>query len=503
MAAWACQHGHMRKWINKGRQMWKQHLPHVRDWLKGLRVRHINLFFAMAFSLAGAVAIAIVAAWVLAPQLNVGTQSTPPADLTRLALTIAAGVGGVVALVVAYRRQRDLEQGRFVEGFGAAAKQLGDADVAVRLAGVYAMAGVADQTSKLKRQQCIDVLCGYLRLPYCPALGDNHQSALILKRPMRRKGGSEEELRFEYRQNDKEVRQTIVRVIVAHLQEKAATSWSPNDFDFTGSHLEEPDFGGALFSGGTTSFQEATFSGRASSFYNATFTGGTTSFYNATFSGGITAFYNATFSGETTTFTGATFSGKETSFKAATFSGGTTSFRNATFSGGETSFENATFSGEETSFTEATFSGEYTMFTGATFSGKTTWFDRATFSGGITLFEGAPFSGEYTMFTGVTFSGKTTWFDGAIFSGTTSFDGGPSVASTPRSTGRSSAVSTPRSAKRSLAAGRPRSTGRPLAAGLPCSKRQTSALAGLVLSIRGYGIQLRLSTGIQEVKWRV
>lgn len=119
----------------------------------------------------------------------------------------------MVALVVAYRRQRDLEQGRFVEGFGAAAKQLGDADVAVRMAGVYAMPGAADQTSKLKRQQSIDVLCGYLRLPYSPELGNNHQSGRTIKKPLFRKGGSEEELRFQYRQNDKEVRQTIVRVI--------------------------------------------------------------------------------------------------------------------------------------------------------------------------------------------------------------------------------------------------------------------------------------------------
>jgi hypothetical protein len=164
--------------------MLKRHFPDVPDWSKALRVRHINLFFAMVFSLAGAVVVAIVAAWALAPRLNVGTQTTPPADLTRLALTIAAGVGGVVALVVAYRRQRDLEQGRFVEGFGAAAKQLGDADVAVRLAGVYAMAGVADQASKLKRQQCIDVLCGYLRLPYSPELGNNHAlTSLLLGTP--------------------------------------------------------------------------------------------------------------------------------------------------------------------------------------------------------------------------------------------------------------------------------------------------------------------------------
>lgn len=209
----------------------------------------------MAFSLAGAVVIAIAAAWLLAPRLNMGSQTTPPAGLTRIALTIAAGVGGVVALVVAYRRQRDLEQGRFIEGFGAAAKQLGDADVAVRLAGVYAMAGVADQTSQLKRQQCIDVLCSYLRLPYSPELGNNHQSSLSLKKPVRRKGGFEEELMFQYRQNDREVRQTIVRVIVAHLQKKSAPSWSSHDFDFTGAHLEEPEFIGATFRGKHTAFK--------------------------------------------------------------------------------------------------------------------------------------------------------------------------------------------------------------------------------------------------------
>ncbi|MFE7743207.1 hypothetical protein [Nocardia sp. NPDC057455] len=31
-------------------------------------------------------------------------------------MTVVAGVGGVVALVIAYRRQRDLEQSRFVVG---------------------------------------------------------------------------------------------------------------------------------------------------------------------------------------------------------------------------------------------------------------------------------------------------------------------------------------------------------------------------------------------------
>jgi hypothetical protein len=38
-----------------------------------------------------------------------------PIDITRVSLTIVAGVGGVVALVIAYRRQRDIEQSRFVD----------------------------------------------------------------------------------------------------------------------------------------------------------------------------------------------------------------------------------------------------------------------------------------------------------------------------------------------------------------------------------------------------
>lgn len=268
----------MQKWLNNASRIYKQKRAQVLDWSQTLKIRHINLFFAMALSLVGAVVIAIVAAWVLAPRLNVGTQTTPPADLTRLALTVAAGVGGVVALVVAYRRQRDLEQGKFLEAFGAAAKQLGDADVAVRLAGVYAMAGVADQTSKLKRQQCIDVLCGYLRLPYSPELGNNHQSSLVVKKPLLKKGGSEQELQFRYRQNDKVVRETVVRVIVAHLQKNAPTSWSSNDFDFTGAHFEVANFDGAIFDGGTTSFTEATFSGDMTSFTEVTFSGDKTSF---------------------------------------------------------------------------------------------------------------------------------------------------------------------------------------------------------------------------------
>jgi hypothetical protein len=49
------------------------------------------------------------------------------------------------------------------ERFATAAGQLGDDKPAVRLAGVYAMAGLADDW-KSNRQTCVDVLCAYLRL---------------------------------------------------------------------------------------------------------------------------------------------------------------------------------------------------------------------------------------------------------------------------------------------------------------------------------------------------
>ncbi|WP_280453674.1 pentapeptide repeat-containing protein [Nocardia brasiliensis] len=327
------------------------------------------------------------------------TDTSKPAaelDVTKVALTVVAGVGGVVALVIAYRRQRDLEQSRFVERFGAAAAQLGATDVAVRIAGVYAMAGVADESDGLRRQQCIDVLCGYLRLPYRPELGTNHQSKLVLKHHRATADGTradDEERHLEYRHNDREVRATIIRVIAAHLRTPAEYSWSASDFDFRTAHLEDVGFSRVTFDGtadfdgvtfdGTADFDAATFSGEIR-FNQATFSGAAW-FRGAVFSG-ETRFNHAVFSSEAT-FSTAIFS-SEATFSAATFSG-ETRFNRAIFSAA-TWFNNATFSGE-TRFRDATFSGA-TRFTYATFSGTTT-FVAAAFSG-ATWFRGAAFSGE-------------------------------------------------------------------------------------------------------------
>ena len=89
-----------------------------------------------------------------------------------------AGVDALVALIVAYRRQKTAEADSvhdrtrvFNERFTAIATQLGDDQPAVRLAGVYAMAGLADDW-KQNRQTCVSVLCAHLRLSYDPERGE-------------------------------------------------------------------------------------------------------------------------------------------------------------------------------------------------------------------------------------------------------------------------------------------------------------------------------------------
>ncbi|WP_433600390.1 pentapeptide repeat-containing protein [Nocardia sp. CA-135953] len=353
----------------------------------------IRLFPAVFAALGGGLAVAYVAYQVLHRITPTSDVKAAPIDITRVALTIVAGVGGVVALVIAYRRQRDLEQSRFVERFGAAAAQLAATDVALRIAGVYAMAGVADESDGLRRQQCIDVLCGYLRLPYSPELGGNHQSKLVLKHHRATADGTradDQEHHLEYRHNDREVRATIVRVIADHLRPEAEYSWSASDFDFRTAYLENVNFSRTTFSG-TARFNEASFSGVAR-FEGATFNRSAW-FGRARFSG-TAGFGGARFS--IAWFDGATFS-TDAEFDGATF-GDHAGFVEATFSG------NAEFDGAAL--------GNYAWFDGAAFSGNA-GFDGTTF-GDHARFDGAAFSG-HANFVGAAFSGNAQ-FDGAIFS---------------------------------------------------------------------------------------
>ncbi|WP_406337524.1 hypothetical protein [Streptomyces sp. NBC_00649] len=103
-------------------------------------------------------------------------DSTTLFDLVKLSLGVVTGAGALVALIVAYRRQRVDGDGALreatrlhTERFTTAVGQLGDYSAAVRLGGVHALAGVADDApTHALRQTCIDVLCAYLACPTPP-----------------------------------------------------------------------------------------------------------------------------------------------------------------------------------------------------------------------------------------------------------------------------------------------------------------------------------------------
>ncbi|MFC8627779.1 pentapeptide repeat-containing protein [Streptomyces anulatus] len=380
----------------------------LRLWKVG---RALTLAFAAAVLVAGGIFYFLV---VLLDVKEIGATAKLDAktlfDLVKLSFGVVAGAGALVALVVAYRRQRVDEAGAHreatrlhTERFSQAVDKLGSDSPAVRLGGVHALAGLADDApDNSLRQTCIDVLCAYLQLPFTPDPGTDpaHQ---------------EEHHRYlAFRK----VRHTILRLIGDHYRRPKGThrSWQGCDLDLTGVTIDgDMDFRGAEFSGGTVSFVGATFADGDVSFRSTTFSGGTVSFDDATFSGGDVSFRGAEFSGGDVSFRSAMFSGSDVSFRSATFSGGTVSFRFAMLSGGDVSFDDTTFNGD-VYFDGATFSGGTVSFRSATFSGGDVSFDDATFSGGDVSFGGATFNGD-VYFGGATFSGGTVSFRSAMFSG--------------------------------------------------------------------------------------
>jgi hypothetical protein len=105
----------------------------------------------------------------------------------------------------------------------------------VRVSGVYAMAAVADESSTFAhRQQCIDVLCGYLRLPYDPADGANHLSEFVSTTTWSATPPAtniEEQRRQAIRQNDREVRKSA-RFKCLRASFDSPAEWKNVEFDW-------------------------------------------------------------------------------------------------------------------------------------------------------------------------------------------------------------------------------------------------------------------------------
>ena len=202
------------------------------------------------------VGLACTAGAVGALMATFGTTMEPFgfADVLNLGLAVIAGIGGIGAFAIAYCKQRTVEQDRtriqaaelrentklFNERFGAAAAQLATAEPTVRLAGVHALAGLADDWDA-GRQTCINVLCGYLRMPYTPP------EALPAD-------PSPEQVETHRRATeDRQVRRAIMDTIGDHLRVEPieGTTWHGHHFDLTGATLDAGDLHGIRLSTGT------------------------------------------------------------------------------------------------------------------------------------------------------------------------------------------------------------------------------------------------------------
>jgi uncharacterized protein YjbI with pentapeptide repeats len=342
-------------------------------------------------------------AWMIAGDAswwNPWTQLTSSQmyDVVRSDVAAVAIVGAGGAALIGYRRQRTTEdqqktaaaQQRTAESqhglererhalaestdlrgrYGSAAEQLGHERAAVRLAGAYAMAELADEWSRrgntLQQQVCIDVLCAYLRMP------SGQESA----------------------EQEPEVRATIARILESHLRDPdSEASWCEADINLSGAHLHNIDFAGVQLLGKHVSFSGAYFEGSFASFREATFSDDT-SFAGAIFSTRVTNFMGVEFAGRCM-FVGTQFNGltefsdanfyKASHFMDATFSGQLTTFTQATFRE-SVNFFDATFAGHEVDFTETTFPAEWVNFMGEMSPGAN--------------FGGAVFAGRYIALTG-------------------------------------------------------------------------------------------------------
>ncbi|MEU6075223.1 pentapeptide repeat-containing protein [Micromonospora sp. NPDC047074] len=365
------------------------------------------------------------------------TRATLRIDAIRTGLTVVAGTGGGLALLLAARRQwigeraqrhqeavaaqdqahrervqahaeavaeagqrhqdrqaqaaeHDAAERRLTELYTGAVELLGNDNAAVRLGGLHALERLG-QDNPAQRSTIVAVLCAYLRMP-----------------------AAEDDAR------ETEVRRTAQRVLTRHLRADDDAFWPDTRLDLTGARLDgfdaagctlvDADLTGAVCTG-TTSLAGATVVGRLA--LDATFDdlvcddlrgdaeivlddariGGEVSFERADLAGGLSC-RRATIA--RASFRGATVHGTA-SFDATRFTS-SASFREAVFRSG-VSMDHARFAGyvgfRQTRFADMalfrwTEFGDETWFEGARFEGAAN-FGRARFSGPVT-FDGATFA---------------------------------------------------------------------------------------------------------------
>ncbi|MGW4521133.1 hypothetical protein [Amycolatopsis sp. NPDC004378] len=326
-------------------------------------------------------------------------------DLLKIALTLTGGIGGVIFLMVAYRKQRlgEVAEQRevaasrreetklFTDRFMKAAEQLGHAIATVRLAGVYAMAELADETIE-RRQMCINVLCAHLRM-HCEPQPPSSVAGLAQWH------------------GEREVRQSIFRVIADHLRGDVPVSWQGHDFDFTGALIDSADFHAIRVTGGTVSFEKAVFPGGKVDFDGAVLSGGVLDFSGAIVSGGTLNLGCVKLAGSVVHFHGAELRDGFLDFSYSWLTGGALNLDDMNLAGGSIDFGNAKFSGTRVTFSCARFEGAWADFRHAKFLAGTLAFGDCSFNRGSVEFGQAEFAGGYVGVHRASYGGCVIHFE--------------------------------------------------------------------------------------------
>ncbi|MFI0453682.1 pentapeptide repeat-containing protein [Actinomadura sp. 6N118] len=316
------------------------------------------------------------------------------------------------------------EQGQRTDRFTAAVAQLGDSSQAVRLGGVHALAGLADDSPTAEfRQTCIDVLCSFLRMPYDSDPGD---------KPAEGQDPAQHTTALKHYRARREVRHTVIRIIGNHLRDGASVSWQGHDLDFTDVVFDGGDFHGAVFAASNISFRDARFVSGKVNFEGAEFEADAVDFRGARFEGGIVDFSLARFGGGTVLFSlaqiencviyfnSARFEGGTVEFNLVGFRGGTVHFNLARFRGGTVKFGGSVFAENGTvNFEEAVFEGSTVSLGGIGLIGGALNFGGAGFEGGTVQFDGARLTSGTVNFEGTTFGNGIVDFSSAGFGGAT------------------------------------------------------------------------------------
>ncbi|MFC3898141.1 pentapeptide repeat-containing protein [Lentzea rhizosphaerae] len=371
-------------------------------------------------ALCGAIIVIVgwlTTSWLLTEANRAKDPAAARVEAIKTGLSIGAGTGGVLALLLAVRRQwhqeltaadttHDATEKRITELYNNAVNQLGHENAAVRLAALYALERLA-QANQNHRQTVADVICAYLRMPV------NDPEPKQNKKDTSTKEEMDEKVRL---QQESEVRKTAQRLLCKHLKWPRWSKFAPVDFwsnidiDLTGAKLDHFNFENCRAR--QALFNSAIFTGE-SFFVRATFEGEPWGKNGPSGTGGAY-------------FIGAKFE-EGAIFEDALFFGDA-HFRSASFSK-EAYFGGVHFHGKA-EFDEAKFN-QYCLFEGSEFH-DTASFKEAHFKG-LVSFQPEGIYVESTRFRDEIF----TDFSGAIFDSGALFEG---VIFDAKDSGRSNSV---------------------------------------------------------------